>query len=64
MELEKQLFGKPVCAGRRRDMGHRVDSDLNFSHHTWPMFFAGISGDGFVPGMDPLSEFFKQLRGR
>ena len=64
MEMKKQLFGKGMFAGltaRQRDAEWTLLS-AEFPQHTWLTFFAGVTGEGSIPGTEPLSKFFQAVK--
>ena len=70
MESRCLVNGYTHCVWQRQreTIGHSMASDLwalpGFPHQTWPTYIADISGDTSITGTGPLSQSFRQLRGR
>ena len=46
--------------------GHKMDlisRPCCLPHHTWPIFFADISGESFSPGTGPVFKLFQAVKG-
>lgn len=63
MKMEKWIFGKEMLARPCRDNGTQngLQSPRIFLPHTWPVFFADVSGDYSLPMIGPLSKVLRQL---
>lgn len=64
MVMKKQPFGKGAFAGltaRQWDAAWTLLS-AEFLQQNWLTFFADVTGEGSIPGTEPLSKFFQALK--